>query len=485
MPNQNKNILKEFIKILKFPLLVILLLVTLNTCKEKEKESFVNLNSLEKIKKKGKLVAVMDFNSTNYFIYRGEPMGYQYEMLNLLASELGVKLEVKVENDIDENFRMLENGDCDIIAINLTITKERSKIIDFTIPYSQTHQVLVQRKPENWKQLSEEEIEPNLIRNQLDLGGKVIYVQKGSSYAQRMKNLSDEIGDSIRLIEKADKEVEELIELVASGEIDYTVADENVALVNQIYYPILDVKTAVSFPQNLAWGLRKGDNELRKEINKWLEKFKNSTEYALIYDKYFKNPRSVKIIESEFYAINSGRVSDYDEYIKKYSKEINWDWRLLASLIYQESRFKPNVKSWAGAYGLMQLMPTTARRFGVSRNSPPEKQIKAGVDFIKWLDKRFENRGITDDEEKIKFILASYNVGLGHILDARRLAEKNGKDPDKWEHNVDEYILKKSNPKYYKDPVVKYGYCRGSETYDYVTEILDRYEHYKNIIPET
>ena len=477
--------MKEFIKILKSPVLIILLLLVLSTCKERETSSFVNLSSIEKIKKRGKLIAVMDFNSTNYFIYRGEPMGYQYELLQLLAEQLGVKLEVKVENDIDENFRMLMEGECDIIGINLTVTKERSKIVNFTYPHSQTHQVLVQRKIENWKNFSEKEIDANLLRNQLDLAGKVVYVQKGSSYAERMKNLSDEIGDSIKLIEKADKEVEELIELVASGEIDYTVADENVALVNQIYYPNLDVKTAVSFPQNLAWGLRKGDDLLKTEIDNWLKEFKGSLEYALIYNKYFKNPRSVKIVESDYYSKTTGKVSGYDDFIKKYSKDIDWDWRLLASLIYQESRFKPNVKSWAGAYGLMQLMPTTARRFGVNRNSPPEKQIKAGVEFIKWLDKRFENRGITDEDEKTKFILASYNVGLGHILDARRLAEKEGKDPDKWENNVDEYILKKSNPIYYKDPVVKYGYCRGSETYNYVTEILDRYEHYKNIIPET
>ena len=461
-------------------------MLSFNTCKEKEKESFVNLSSIEKIKKRGKLIAVMDFNSTNYFIYRGEPMGYQYELLQLLAKHLDVKLEVKLENDVDENFRMLKEDECDIIAINLTITKERSKLIDFTYPHSQTHQVLVQRKPENWKKLTKQELERSLLRNQLDIAGKVVYVQKGTSYAQRMKNLSDEIGDSIKLIEKSDKEVEELIELVASGEIEYTVADENVALVNQIYYPVLDVKTAVSFPQNLAWGLKKGDESLKTEIDNWLKDFKKSAGYNIIYNKYFKNPRSVRIVESDYYySTSSGKVSKYDDYIKKYSEDINWDWRLLASLIYQESRFRPNVKSWAGAYGLMQLMPTTARRFGVSKNSSPEKQIKAGVDFIKWLDKRFEVREITDEEEKIKFILASYNVGLGHILDARRLAEKNGKDPDIWENNVDDYILKKSNPKYYKDPVVKYGYCRGSETYNYVYQILDRYEHYKNIIPET
>ncbi len=477
--------MKEFPKILKTTVLLVLIIVSFNTCKEKEKKSFVNLSSIEKIKKKGKLVAVMDFNSTNYFIYRGEPMGYQYELLQLLAKELDVKLEVKVENDVDENFNMLSKGECDIIAINLTITKDRANKINFTYPHSQTRQVLVQRKPENWETLSKRQIETSLIRNQLELAKKVVYVQKGTSYAQRMKNLSEEIGDSIKIIEKADKEVEELIELVANGEIDYTVVDENVALVNQIYYPILDVKTAVSFPQNLAWGLKKGDESLKAEIDNWLINFKKTAKYNIIYNKYFKNPRSVRIVESDYYSNSSGKVSQYDEYIKKYSKEIDWDWRLLASLVYQESRFKPNAKSWAGAFGLMQLMPTTAHRFGVNQNSPEEMQIKAGVDFIKWLNKRFDIRGIDDEEEKIKFVLASYNVGLGHILDARRLAEKNGLDPDVWQNNVDEYILKKSNPKYYKDPVVKYGYCRGSETYNYVYQILDRYEHYKNIIPET
>lgn len=442
------------------------------------------MNSLERIQERGKIIAVTDFNSTNYFIYRGEPMGYQYELLKLLADHLDVKLEVVVENDVDRNFEMLLEKECDIIAINLTKTKERSKIIDFTIPHSQTRQVLVQRKPQNWRELTKDELDSKLIRNQLELANKVIYVQKGTSYAERLKNLSDEIGDHIIIIEKADLEVEQLIELVASGEIDYTVADENIAMVNKTYYPVLDIETAISFPQSLAWGVRKEDDSLKLAIDNWLKDFKNTLDYALIYNKYFKSPRSAKIIESEYYTITSGIVSAYDDYIKEYSKIIDWDWRLIASLIYQESRFKSNVKSWAGAYGLMQLMPTTARRFGVNKSSPPEKNIKAGIQFIKWLDKRFENRGITDEEEKIKFILASYNVGLGHILDARRLAEKYGKNPDIWENNVDEFILKKSNPEYYHDPVVKYGYCRGSETYQYVYQILERYEHYKNILAE-
>ncbi|MCG8411043.1 MAG: transporter substrate-binding domain-containing protein [Bacteroidales bacterium] len=464
--------------------ILIFLLLCCFSCREKKKNTLFGQNTLKEIKQRGSLNAVMDFNSTNYFIYRGQPMGYQYELLQLLAKHLKVKLNVISENDIEKNFDLLNNGECDIIAVNLAITKERSEIIDYTYPHSQTHQVLVQRKPNNWRTITEGEIEKKLVRNQLDLARKVVYVQKGTSYAQRIKNLSEEIGDNIIIIEKADLEAEKLVELVANGEIDYTVTDENVALVSQIYYPILDVKTAISFPQNLAWGVRKGDLEFKAVVDYWLKRFKKTKQYNLIYNKYFKNSRSIRSKSADYYAHTSGRVSKYDYYIKKYSEDIGWDWRLLASLIYQESRFKPNAKSWAGAYGLMQLMPTTARRFGVSHNSRPERQIKAGVDFIKWLDKRFQERGI-DDEEKVKFILASYNVGLGHILDARRLAEKEGRNPDIWENNVDEFILKKSNPKYYKDPVVKYGYCRGSETYNYVYQILDRYEHYKNIIPET
>ncbi|MDK2979186.1 MAG: rane-bound lytic murein transglycosylase [Bacteroidales bacterium] len=476
--------MKGFLQKLFIPVLFIVFFLFVNTCKDGERESSVSMNSLERIQKRGKIIAVTDFNSTNYFIYRGEPMGYQYELLKLLAEHLDVDLEVVVENDVNRNFEMLLDKECDIIAINLTKTKDRSKIIDFTTPHSQTKQVLVQRKPDNWRELTKDEIDSKLIRNQLDLANKVVYVQKGTSYAERIKNLSDEIGDNIIIIEKADLEVEQLIELVASGEIDYTVADENIAMVNQTYYPILDIETAISFPQSLAWGVRKEDDSLKMAINKWLKDFKKTLDYALIYNKYFKSTRSAKIIESEYYTITSGKVSAYDDYIKEYSKIINWDWRLVASLIYQESRFKSNVKSWAGAYGLMQLMPTTAKRFGVNKNSSPKENIKAGIKFIKWLDKRFEDRGITDEEEKIKFILASYNVGLGHILDARRLAEKYGKDPDVWENNVDEFILKKSDPEYYHDPVVKYGYCRGSETYQYVYQILDRYEHYKNILPK-
>lgn len=429
---------------------------------------------------RGRLIAITDYNSTSYFIYRGEPMGYQYELLNLFAQHLGIKLEIKVSNDIRESFENLLSGECDLLALNLTVTKERSRLIDFTRPFIQTRQVLVQKKPESWHLMSDNQLDAILLRNQLDLAGKTIHVQKNSAYAARLRNLSDEIGDTIHIVE-VPYESEQLITMVAQGEIEYTVSDENIARVNQTYYPEIDIQTAISFPQNLAWAVKKGDDQLREEINKWLEGFLGTFESQLLYAKYFRNPRSARFIRSDYFALTSGRISPYDELIKKYSEVISWDWRLLASLIYQESRFFPDAESWAGASGLMQLMPSTATRFGVTNVFDPEQNISAGVRFIKWLDDLLSDR-FEDESEKLKFILASYNVGLGHVLDARALARKHGKNPDVWTESVDYFLLNKSNPKYYLDPVVRHGYCRGEEPYKYVIEILERYDHYRNIV---
>jgi len=433
---------------------------------------------------RNKLIAVTDYNSTNYFIYRGEPMGYQYDLLKKYAKHLGVELKIKVNKRLEESFTLLQRGECDILAYNLTVTENRKKEIHFSEPYAQTRQVLVQRKPDGWRQMTNRQVNLNVIRNQLELKGKVIYVRANSSYEQRLRNLSEEIGGGIKIIEKDDLTEEQLIALVARGEIDYTVCDENLAKVNRTYYPNIDVETAISFPQSLAWGVPKNADSLRLSLNNWIKDFKSTLDYALVYNKYFKNRKSALIRKSDYYTISSGKISPYDDLFREYSDRIDWDWRLLASLAYQESRFRPTAQSWAGAYGLMQLMPSVINRFGVENKSDPQESIKGGVALLKWLEKQIRKKGIEDEQELIKFQLASYNVGLGHVLDARRLAKKYGDNPNKWTNNVDEYILKKSDPDFYKDEVVYYGYCRGYETYNYVRQIIDRYEHYKNIIEE-
>lgn len=442
-----------------------------------------SFRDLNEIKNSGKLVAVTDFNSTNYFIYKGEPMGFTYELLKSFADHLGLDLEMVSENDIDRAFEMLNSGEVDLLAVGLTVNSAAKKDIRFTDPIFETRQVLIQRKPHNWRSLTLDNIDRTVIRNQLDLAGKAVYVQKGSSYAQRLKNLGNEMGDSINIVE-VPLETEQLISLVAEGEIDYTVSDENVAIVNSSYFPILDVATPVSFAQNLAWGVRKQKSEnLVNEINVWMKSFRASESYALLYAKYFKNVKSSTIIKSDYYALSTGKVSRYDDIIKQYSDSLNWDWLLLASLICQESRFDPTVVSESGAYGLMQIMPLTGDILGIDEAASPGNNIRAGVTYIKWLEDLLKDK-VPDRDERVKFILASYNAGYGHVIDAMALAEKYGKNPEKWDDNVALYLIKKSDPAFYNDPVVKNGFCRGEKPVKYVTEILERYEHYKNIIPQ-
>ncbi|HER08394.1 MAG TPA: transporter substrate-binding domain-containing protein [Bacteroides sp.] len=432
---------------------------------------------LEEIREEGKLRVVTEYNSISYFIYRGQPMGFQYQMLQELANHLELELEVDVNNNLKENFEHLARNEVDLIAMNLTVTGDRKDQVNFTLPLLQTRQVLVQRKPRNWEVMNSRQLESWLLRNQLELTGKTVYVQEGSVYASRLRSLSDEVGGGID-IREVPMESEQLVQRVALGEIDYAVCDENVGLVNATYFPQLDVGTAISFPQHVAWAVRNGADSLKSEIDDWLYQYKKSRRYALLYNKYFRNQHSANIFNSDYYVLSSGKISQYDEIIKRESKRIGWDWRIIASMIFQESRFNPEAVSWAGAFGLMQLMPGTAKNYGVSMSSSPEDQIRAGISFIQWLDDRFRDE-ITDEEERIKFILASYNIGYGHIQDARRLAEHYGADPNIWHGNVEDWLLKKSEPRYYNDQLVKYGYVRGIETYNYVRQVIDRYEHYK------
>ncbi|MGZ2371846.1 transporter substrate-binding domain-containing protein [Ancylomarina sp. YFZ004] len=465
----------KYIKLI-IPLILMIFLQTCNQNRQtiRLRQPDKTVLGLKHIKLRGKLRVSTDYNSTNYFIYKGRAMGFQYELLSALAEELDVKLILNVENDLQSAFSSLENGDIDLIGMNLAITQDRQERFNFTLPHSQSKQVLIQRKA-----LKSDSVP--IIRNQIELGGKKIYVQQASAYVERLENLSKEIGRSIN-IEKLERiEVEELIEKVSKGEIDYTIADQNVAIVNKSYYPNIDTDTEISFPQDMAWALRKGSDELTEEINTWFLNFKKTARYNQIYRKYYLSSRIVRRHNSEYFTLKSGKISKYDDLIKKNSKLIDWDWRLLSALVSQESHFDPNAKSWVGAFGLMQLMPETAFRYDVDEDSKPEENLKAGAKHLKYLSRRLD-KVLIDKTDKLKFLLGSYNVGLGHILDARRLAKKNGQNPDLWQGSVDYYLLNKSKPEFYKDPVVRYGYCRGREPYNYVKKILLIYDHYQNTV---
>lgn len=174
-------------------------------------------------------------------------------------------------------------------------------------------------------------------------------------------------------------------------------------------------------------------------------------------------------------------ISAFDELLKKESLRIGWDWRLLAALVSAESRFDPEAESVMGAYGLMQIIPETAKHFHVYDYFQPDSNVHAGVSYLKYLDRYLATR-VLDTEERVKFVLASYNAGLGHILDAMRLAEKNGKNPNVWNNNVEYYLLRKNEPRYYRDTVSKNGYCNGPQICRYVSKVLENYVSYKNFV---
>jgi membrane-bound lytic murein transglycosylase F len=407
-------------------------------------------------------------------------MGYEYELLNMLAKHLGVDLKITITTGVERAIDQLNKGEGDILAFPLTVTKDRTEYISFSKPHFHSYQVLVQRKPENWRRMGIDEINDSLIKNPVDLIGKEIYVLPGTSFEKRLQNLSDEIGGDI-IIKKdtAIAETESLIRKVALGEVDYTVADHMLANVNTSYYPNLDVSTQLSVAQQIAWATRKNSPKLLAEINAWLARIKKEATFMVVYNRYFKSPRTSLIrLKSEFSSLGGNNLSPFDSLIRQGAEDLGWDWRLLASLVYQESNFSPTGESWAGARGLMQLMPSTAKRFGAANPDDPRQSLRAGVGYLKYLNKYWMDK-VPDADERVKFILASYNAGLSHIIDARKLAEKHGKDPSRWYENVEFFLSKKSDPLFYRDPVVMAGFCKCEEPVNYVRDILDRYEEYK------
>lgn len=457
-------------------LLPILLLILLSVfaCREKHQPvAKVVAHDLPQIKDSGELVVLTLYSSTTYFNYRGQEMGFQYELSEQFAKSLGVKLRIVVARNTHELIQKLLDGEGDLIAYNLPITKEWKDSLIYCGEEVITHQVLVQRN--NGK------VKP--ITDVTQLIGKEVYVKPGKYY-ERLVNLNDELGGGI-LIQKVTGDsvtTEDLITQVAQGKIDYTVADNDLAKLNTTYYPNLNIKLSISFDQRASWAVRKDCPELAAAANQWHKENMTSPAYTASMKRYFEISKAVP--HSPILSLREGKISHYDDLFKKYSKEIGWDWRLLASLAYTESNFDTTAVSWAGARGLMQLMPRTARAMGVpeGKEQNPEESVKAAVKFIKSTDRSLGM--IADKQERIKFILASYNAGLGHIYDAMALAGKYGKDKNVWNDNVENFILLKSNEEYFTDPVCKNGYFRGIETYNFVRDITSRYEAYKKKIKE-
>lgn len=314
----------------------------------------------------------------------------------------------------------------------------------------------------------------------LQLNKKTIHLRSGSVYKMQLEAIQEKFQLDIDIVEVQESS-ESMVDKVMSGEIDYTVVDNDIALVNATYYDDIDVSLEISEVSEVSWALRNNSPDLLEEINEWIEEGKESSYFAILYSKYFLNKKNSYFRNnSAFSSISGDKISVYDDIIKKGANELGWDWRLLAALIYKESRFDTAAVSYAGAQGLLQLMPVTLERFGVTDSSDPLESLMAGVRFLKYLDKFWMER-VPDSNERIRFILASYNVGHGHVEDAWRLALKFGKDTQHWS-NVAYYLEKKSQREFYQDPVVKSGYAKGHVAVSYVREVLSLYESYRVLV---
>jgi len=407
------------------------------------------------------------YSPTSYFIYRGAPMGYDYTLVDSLTRQKGMVLDLTVARSLSSAVGMLDSGKVDLIAYDVPVTGHYLQYVVPCGPENYTTQVLVQPKSRGRA----------TVTDVTGLVGLDVYVEQDSKYLRRLRNLNDEVGGGINIHEVDTDSLitEDLIEMVSDGKIPLTVVDSDIARLNRTYYPNLDISLDVSFPQRASWAVAPDKKWLADSINAWFESSSPRRTNAELLKQYFEQSKAQPY--SVGFDFSKGYISKYDDLFKNYAPRIGWDWRLLAAQAYTESRFNPNARSWAGARGLMQIMPRTARgyRTPASRLNEPETSLKVATSLINDLDS-YLLKYVPDDKERLKFVIAAYNAGIAHVYDAIALAGKYKLDPQRWDDNVERALLMKMNPKYYNDPVVRFGYCRGSETAAYVRQIMNFYE---------
>lgn len=469
-------------------LLILLLLATACKPKAVKKESVFGSDSTEtsadydlgNIQASGELIMLTLYGPNTYFSYRDVALGYQHDLCELFGQDIGVRVRVEVARDQQDMLRKLKNGEGDIIIYNLPMTKTNTDEVRFCGNKATIRQLLVQRKG-------------NKLKNISQLQGKDIYVSE-DRYYQTLMELNKQTGGQIKIhkVSPDKKTTAELISDVSDGKIDYTICDNDMKDINQCYFPNLDINLKVGIDQHAGWAVRKDSPELAEAADRWFNAAKNTTAFLQCGKRYLTGfsidgggtalggGTSRAFYASPMLNSRTGVISQYDAYFRRYSMSIPWDWKLLAAQCYQESGFNPNAVSWAGAQGLMQMMPSTAAQEGLPLGmiNDPEQNIAAATRHIRNLDRYFSD--IADRKERINFILAAYNAGRMHVRDAMNLARKNGHNPYIWDGNVDHYVLMMSDERYYNDPVVKSGYFRGDETYNYVRAIRGRWNFYRS-----
>jgi membrane-bound lytic murein transglycosylase F len=426
-------------------------------------------DDLDGLKRRKVLRMITRNNAMTYYIYRGTQVGFEYELIKRFAVEHRLRLEIVIPPSHEDLIAWLKEGRGDVIAAAMTITEERAKKVAFTTPYNHVEEVVVVRA------------DNDKITGPEDLAGKTVHIRKSSSFYRTLLDLKKTVkGLEIALVPE-DLETEEILRGVEKGAWDITVSDSNLLELSQTYGRKLKKAFGLKKTQ-IGWAVREENKRLLESLNAYIYREYRGFFHNMMKKKYFKNKKIIVRANQgdEFRYDVSGRISPYDDLAKKYAETYGLDWRLITAQMYQESRFKPTRVSWAGARGLMQLMPRTAKEMGVVDISVPEGSIYGGTKYMSQLLKRFDPE--IPLEERIRFALASYNVGYNHVSDARRLAARIGFNPDVWFGNVEKAMLLLQKRKYYEK--ARYGYCRGSEPVSYVREILSHYDAYVEHIPQ-
>jgi membrane-bound lytic murein transglycosylase F len=423
-----------------------------------------HLDDLAAIKKRKVLRVLLRNNAASYFLWRGELLGFEYELAKEFAKQHGLRLEVVVPPTHGGLLTWLQSGKGDIAAGFLAVDEIRSQLgIAFSRPYHYASELVVTRSGE--REMSGPE----------DLANRTLVVRPSSAYWMTLDELRQGGGALDLKTAPENMETEDIIARVATGEYDLTVADGHILDIELTWRT--DITAAFPLGEKVAhaWAVRPDNQELLAAINDFFKKEYRGVFYNLTYRKYFKNPRKIRAHAK--YRLDKDEetaLSPYDGLVRKYADQFGFDWRMVVAQMYQESRFNPEAKSWAGALGLMQVMPRTAKQMGIERLKDPETGLRAGMKYLNWLRDRFDPDLPVAD--RTWFVLAAYNAGIGHVQDARRLARSKGWDANRWFDNVEQSILLLSQREYATK--AKHGYVRGREPVQYVREIRERYQAY-------